>query len=104
MNRRSGSMKIKSSTVSEKTKSLKLPERLRNLSITYSDVERVEKRPEKIKSHDDDQIEHSSCGGYQCGVSMQGDCMHCMHKAQKSYKYTVQRREGGCCCCCWRLL
>jgi hypothetical protein len=31
-----------SSTVTEKTKSLKLPERLRNLSITYSDVERVE--------------------------------------------------------------
>ena len=30
-----------SSTVTEKTKSLKLPERLRNLSITYSDVERV---------------------------------------------------------------
>ena len=30
-----------SSTVTEKTKSLKMPERLRNLSITYSDVERV---------------------------------------------------------------
>jgi hypothetical protein len=30
-----------SSTVTEKMKSLKLPERLRNLSITYSDVERV---------------------------------------------------------------
>jgi hypothetical protein len=31
-----------------------LPERLRNLSITYSEAERVEKRPEKLKSHDDD--------------------------------------------------
>ena len=29
------------SNFTEKTKSLKLPERLRNLSITYSDVERV---------------------------------------------------------------
>jgi hypothetical protein len=48
-----------------------LPERLRNLSITYSDAERVEKWPEKLKSHDDDQIEHSSCGGNWCGVSMQ---------------------------------
>jgi hypothetical protein len=32
-----------SSTVTEKTKSLKLPERLRNLSITSSDAERVGK-------------------------------------------------------------
>ena len=31
-----------------------LPERLRNLNITYSDVEWVEKRLEKLKSHDDD--------------------------------------------------
>jgi len=46
------------------------PERLRNLSLTYSDAERVEKWPKKLKSHDDDQTEHSSCGGYWCGVSM----------------------------------
>jgi hypothetical protein len=71
-----------------------LPERLRNLSITYSDVERVEKWPEKLKSHDDDQTEHSSCGGYRRGVSMQRYCAHCMHKVHKSYKYTVQRRDG----------
>jgi hypothetical protein len=41
-----------------------LPDRLRNLNITYSDAERVEKQREKLKSHDDDQTEHSSCGGY----------------------------------------
>jgi hypothetical protein len=70
-----------------------LPERLRNLSITYSDAERVEKRPEKLKSHDDDQTEHSSCGGYRRGVSMQRYCVHCMHKVHKSYKYIVQRRD-----------
>ena len=45
-------------------KESQLPERLRNLSITYSDVERVEKQPEKLKSHNDDQIERLSCGGY----------------------------------------
>jgi hypothetical protein len=28
------------------------------------------------------------------GVSMQRDCTHCMHKVHKSYKYTVQRRDG----------
>jgi hypothetical protein len=70
-----------------------LPKRLRNLSITYSDAERVEKRPEKLKSHDDDHIEHSSCGGYRHDVSMQRYCTHCMHKVHKSYKYTVQRRD-----------
>ena len=31
-----------SSTVTEKINSLKLPERLRNLSTTYSDVEQLE--------------------------------------------------------------
>ena len=71
-----------------------LRERLRNLIITYSDVERVEKWPEKLKSHDDDQTEHSSCGGYRCGVSMQRYCAHCMHKVHKRYKYIVQRRDG----------
>ena len=40
-----------------------LPERLRNLSITSSDVERVGKPPQKLKSHDDDQTEHSRDGG-----------------------------------------
>ena len=43
-----------SSTFTEKTKSLKLLERLRNLSTTYSDVERVGKPPEKLKSYHDD--------------------------------------------------
>ena len=63
-----------------------LPERLRNLSITYSDAKRVEKRLEKLKIHDDDQTEHSSCGGYRRGMSMQRYCMHYMHKVHKSYK------------------
>jgi hypothetical protein len=54
----------------------------------------VEKRPEKLKSHDDDQIEHSSCGGYRRSMSMQRYCTHCMHKVHKSYKYTVERRDG----------
>jgi hypothetical protein len=71
-----------------------LPERLRHLIITYSDDERVEKWPEKLKVHDDDQTEHSSCGGYQHSVSMQRHCTHCMYKVQKSYKYTIQRTYG----------
>jgi hypothetical protein len=50
--------------------------------------------PEKLKSHDDDQTEHSSCGGYRRGVSMQRYCAHCMHKVHKSYKYIVQRRDA----------
>jgi hypothetical protein len=71
-----------------------LPERLRNLSITPSDVERVGKPPEKLKSYHDDQAEHSRGGGYRRGVSMQRYCTHCMHKVHRSYKYTVQRRDG----------
>jgi hypothetical protein len=53
----------------------------------------VEKWPEKLKSHDDDQTENSSCAGYRCGVNMQRYCEHCMHKVHKSYKYIVQRRD-----------
>jgi hypothetical protein len=71
-----------------------LPERLRNLIIIYSDAERVEKWLEKLKSHDDDQTENLSYGGYRCGMSMHRDCMHCMHKVHKSYKYIVQRGDG----------
>jgi hypothetical protein len=67
-----------------------LPERLRNLSITYSDAERVEKRPEKLKSHDDDQTEHSSCGGYRRGVSMQRiaciACTRCTKAINTQYR------------------
>jgi hypothetical protein len=92
-----------SSTVTEKTKSLKLPERLRNLSTTYSDVERVGKPPEKLKSYHDDQAEHSRGGGYRRGVSMQRHCEHCMHKVHRSHIYTRYREEMGC-CCCWSLL
>jgi hypothetical protein len=44
-----------SSIVTEKMKSLKLPERLRNLSITYSELETWGEPPKKHKSHDDDQ-------------------------------------------------
>jgi hypothetical protein len=54
----------------------------------------VEKWPEKLKSHDDDQTEHSSCGGYRCSVGMQRYCAHCMQKVHKRYKYTVQRRDA----------
>jgi hypothetical protein len=82
-----------SSTVTEKMKSIKLPERLRNLSTTYSDVERMGKPPEKLKSHDDDQVENLRCGGYWHGMSMQRNGEYCMHKMHKSYIYTVQRRE-----------
>jgi hypothetical protein len=51
------------------------------------------KRPEKLKSHDDDQTNHLSFGGYRHGVSMQRNCAHCMHKVHKSYKYIVQIRD-----------
>ena len=53
----------------------------------------MEKRPEKLKNHDDDQTENLSCGGYWCSVSMQRHCTHFMHKVHKSYKYIVQRRD-----------
>jgi hypothetical protein len=67
---------------------------LRNLSITSSDDERVGKRPEKLKSYDDDHTEHSRGGGYWRGMSMQRNGEYCMHKMNKRYKYTIQRREG----------
>jgi hypothetical protein len=54
----------------------------------------VEKWTEKLKSHDDDQTEHSSFGGYRRSVNMQRYCVHFMHKVHKNYKYTVQRRDG----------
>ena len=76
-----------SSTVTEKTKSLKLPERLRNLNTTYSDVECMGKLPEKLKSYHDDQAEHSRGGGIWHGVSMQRHCEYCMHKDNRDYKY-----------------
>ena len=78
-----------SSIVTEKTKSLKLPERLRNLSTTYSDVECVGKLPEKLKSHDDDHVEHLRCGGVWCGISMHRNGEYCMHKMYRSYIYMV---------------
>jgi hypothetical protein len=59
-----------SSIVTEKMKSLKMPERLRNLKIKYSHAERVEKPPEKLKSYHDDRAEHSRGGGYRHDVSM----------------------------------
>jgi hypothetical protein len=57
--------------------------------MTSSDVERVGKPPEKLKDHDDDQTEHSSYGGYWCGMSMQRNDEYCMHKVHKIYKYMV---------------
>jgi hypothetical protein len=59
------------STFTEKTKSLKLPKRLRNLSITPSDADCVVELPEKLKSHDDDHTKHSRGGGIWHGVTMQ---------------------------------
>jgi hypothetical protein len=50
--------------------------------------------PEKLKSHNDDQTEHSSCGGDWHGMSMQKNGAHCMHKVHRSYKYMVHRRDG----------
>jgi hypothetical protein len=78
-----------------------LPERLRNLSITPSDVERVGKLPEKLKSYHDDRAEHSRGGGYRRGVSMQKNgniaCTRCTEAINTRY-----REEKGCCChCCW---
>jgi hypothetical protein len=52
------------------------------------------KRPEKLKSYDDDHAEHSRGGEDWRGWSMQRNGEHCMHKVHRSYKYTVQRREG----------
>jgi hypothetical protein len=57
-------------------------------------IERMGKPPEKLKSYHDDQAEHLRGGGYRRGVSMQRYCVHCMHKVHRSYKYTVQRRDG----------
>jgi hypothetical protein len=42
--------------------------------------------PEKLKSHDDDQIEHSSCGGIWRGVSMHRHGKYCMHKEHRDEK------------------
>jgi hypothetical protein len=53
--------------------------------------------PEKLKSHDDDQTEHSSCGGIWRGVSMQRHCEYCMHKDNrddKNAKKKKNRRES----------
>ena len=41
-----------------------LLERLRNLIITPSDAKCAFELPEKLKSRDDDQTDHLSCGGY----------------------------------------
>jgi hypothetical protein len=54
----------------------------------------VGKRPEKLKSYDDDHAEHSRGGGDWRGLSMQRNGEYCMHKMHRSYIYTVQRREG----------
>jgi hypothetical protein len=56
------------------------------------------KRPEKLKSHDDDQIENSRYGGIWHGVSMQRYCEYCMHKDNKDYKNAKQIRDKSCRC------
>jgi hypothetical protein len=67
----------------------------------------VGKPPEKLKSYDDDQAEKSRGGGYRHGVSMQREGKNCMYEVHRSYKYTVQRRDGNvvavgiCCDCSW---
>jgi hypothetical protein len=63
------------------------------------------KRPEKLKSYDEDHVEHSRGGEDGHSWSMQRNGEHCMHKVHKRYKYTVQRREEcGCCSSYWSLL
>ena len=52
------------------------------------------KRPEKLKSYDDDHAEHSRGGGDWRGMNMQRNGEYCMHKMHRSYIYTVQIREG----------
>ena len=47
-----------------------LTERLRNLSRTPSDAERVGKWPEKLKSYDDNHADHSRGWGDWRGLSM----------------------------------
>jgi hypothetical protein len=54
----------------------------------------VGKRPEKLKSYDDDQKEHSRGGGDWRVLSMQRNGEYCMHKMHRIYIYMVQRREG----------
>jgi hypothetical protein len=49
--------------------------------------------PQKLKSHDDDQTENSSCGGIWHGVSMQRHCEYFMHKDNKYYKNGKERGE-----------
>ena len=65
-----GSIKYKLNYAREDEES-RLPERLRNLSMTSSDVERMGKPPEKLKGYHDDQTKHSRCGGDERGVSRQ---------------------------------
>jgi hypothetical protein len=89
-------------TVTEKTKSLKLPERLRNLNTTYSDVERMGKLPEKMKSYDDDHVEHSRGGGDWHGMSMQRMTNIACTICTKAI-YTRYKEEKGC-CSCWSML
>jgi hypothetical protein len=48
--------------------------------MTSSDAESMGKLPEKLKGYHDDQIEHSTCGRDECGVSRKRDYMHFMHK------------------------
>jgi hypothetical protein len=50
--------------------------------------------PEKLKSHNDDQAEKLRSGGDWCGMRMQRNGKYYMHKVHRSYKYTVQRRDG----------
>ena len=52
----------------------------------------------KLKSHDDDEAEHSRCGGFWHGVSMQRHCDYCMHKDNTNYKNDEQRRDKCCHC------
>jgi hypothetical protein len=44
------------------------------------------KPPKKLKSRDDDDAEHSRCGGIWRGVSIQRNGKYSMHKGHKDYK------------------
>jgi hypothetical protein len=53
----------------------------------------VGKRPEKLKSYDDDHAEHLRGGGDWHGMSMHRNGKYYMHKMHRSYIYTVLRRD-----------
>jgi hypothetical protein len=54
-----------------------------------------EKLSKKLKSRDNDEAEHSRCGGIWRGVSMQRHGEYCMHKEHRDDKNVEKRRDRG---------